>query len=89
MAEFFRNDPGFAVDILNAIFADSDDQGELASVMHQLAMAFGGDGAVFDAPNPGSVPPKARELTLASLLAILKTMGFCLTVQAMPSPASL
>ena len=41
MAEQFRNDPAYAVEMLNSILEDGE-QGELLIVLRQMARAFGG-----------------------------------------------
>jgi DNA-binding phage protein len=41
MAEQFRNDPAYAVGMLNSILEDGE-QGELLIVLRQMARAFGG-----------------------------------------------
>lgn len=41
MAEVFRNDPAYAVELLNSIMED-DDQRELLIALRQMAKAFGG-----------------------------------------------
>jgi DNA-binding phage protein len=41
MAELFRNDPGYAVQMLNSILEDGD-QSELLITLRQLTRAFGG-----------------------------------------------
>lgn len=85
MAEVFRKDPTYAVELLNSILEDGD-QGELLIALRQMTKAFGG------VPN---VAKKAklnrtqlyRTLSpegnpeIRSLAAILKTMGLRLAVQ--------
>src|SRR5579864_3871647 len=85
MAEAFRKDPAYAVDLLNSILEDGD-QGELLIALRQMTKAFGG------------VPKIAQKAQLnrtqlyrtlsaegnpeiRSLSAILKTMGLRLAVQ--------
>lgn len=41
MAEVFRNDPGYAADLLNSILEDGE-QGELLIALRQMTEAFGG-----------------------------------------------
>ena len=45
MAEFYRNDPTFALEVVNGILEDGD-QAELLIVLRQMAQAFGGVQAV-------------------------------------------
>jgi probable addiction module antidote protein len=85
MAEVFRTDPAYAVELLNSILADGD-QAELLIALRQLAQAYGG------------VPKVAQQAQLnrtqlyrtlsaqgnpeiRNLAAILKTMGLRLAVQ--------
>lgn len=85
MAELFRNDPAFALDVVNGILEDGD-QSELLTVLRQLAQACGGVRAVAEQAqlNPTQL---YRTLSangnpaLSSLLAMLKVMGLRLTVQ--------
>ena len=45
MAELYRNDPTFALEVVNGILEDGD-QAELLTVLRQMAQAFGGLQAV-------------------------------------------
>ena len=45
MAELYRNDPAFAIEIINSILEDGD-QAELLITLRQLTKAFGGTAAV-------------------------------------------
>lgn len=92
MAEAFRQDPSYAVDLLNSILEDGE-PGELLIALRQLAQAFGGVPQVAQQAqingthiyrtlsangNPG----------IRSLSAILKAMGLRLAVQPIqPSTA--
>ena len=85
MAEFYRNDPTFALEVVNGILEDGD-QAELLIVLRQMAQAFGGVQAVAEQAhlNPTqlyrTLSPKGNP-ALNSLLAILKAMGLRLAVQ--------
>ncbi|WP_282295973.1 transcriptional regulator [Stenotrophomonas sp. PS02289] len=41
MAEVYRDDPGYAIELLNNILEDGE-QGELLIALRQMAEAFGG-----------------------------------------------
>ena len=92
MAEVFRKDPAYAVELLNSILADGD-QGELLIALRQMTKAFGGVSKVAEKAelngthiyrtlsakgNPG----------IRSLSAILKAMGLRLAVQPIQRPAA-
>jgi probable addiction module antidote protein len=85
MAELFREDPAYAVELLNNILEDGD-QSELLITLRQLAKAFGGVQSVAEKAhlNPTQL---YRTLSaegnpgLSSLSAILKVMGLRLAVQ--------
>jgi probable addiction module antidote protein len=85
MAEVYRNDPEFALDVINAILEDGD-QGELLVVLRQMTQAFGGVQVVAEQAhlNPTqlyrTLSPKGNP-ALNSFLAILKAMGLRLAVQ--------
>jgi len=90
MAELYRSDPTFALEVLNGILEDGD-QSELLVVLRQMAEAFGGVQAVAKQShlNPTQL---YRTLSsegnpaLSSLLAILKAMGLRLAVQPLAEP---
>jgi DNA-binding phage protein len=50
MAELYRSDPAFAVEVINGILKD-EDQSELLVVLRQIAQAFGGVQAVAEQPH--------------------------------------
>ena len=85
MAEFFQQDPAFALDLLNSILADGN-QDDLLIALRQMAMAFGGVRAVAELAelNPTQL---YRTLSadgnpsLSSLTAILRTMGLRIAVE--------
>lgn len=91
MAELYRNDPAFALEVVNGILEDGD-QAELLIVLRQMAQAYGGVQAVAEQAhlNPTQL---YRTLSskgnpaLNSLLAILKVMGLRLAVQPLTTPA--
>jgi len=85
MAERFRNDPAYAIILLNAILEDGD-QGELLIALRQMAKAFGGMQTVAEKANlnPTQI---YRTLSaegnpeLTSISAILRAMGMRLAVE--------
>jgi DNA-binding phage protein len=86
MAEVFRKDPEFAIQLINDILQnDESDHGELLIVLRQMTKAFGGVQAVAEKAhlNPTQL---YRTLSLdgnpalASLSAILKAMDMRLAV---------
>ncbi|ESJ26336.1 addiction module antidote protein [Cupriavidus sp. HPC(L)] len=92
MAELYRSDPALALDVINGILADGD-QGELLTVLRQLAQAFGGVQAVAERAqlNPTqlyrTLSPKGNP-ALSSLTAILKAMGLRLAVRPLDRSVS-
>lgn len=85
IAESFRKDPTFAVELLNDVLADGD-QRELLITLRQMALAFGGVRSV--AAAAGLNPTQLyRTLStegnpaLSTLTAVLKTMGLRIAVQ--------
>ena len=92
MAEVFREEPAYAVELLNAILEDGD-QGELLIALRQMSKAFGGVSAVAGKAdlNPTQLYRTLSEQgnpELASLAAILKVMGFRLAIQPIKAKAS-
>ena len=89
MADLYRDDPALALEVINAILEDGD-QGELLTVLRQVAQASGGGQAVAEQAhlNPTqlyrTLSPKGNP-ALSSLTAILKAMGLRLAVQPLPS----
>ena len=85
MAELLREDPAYAVELLNSILEDGE-QGELLVVLRQMAKAFGGVQSVAE---KASLNPTQLYRTLSeqgnpqlhSLSAILKAMGLRLAVE--------
>ena len=89
MAEMYRDDPAFAMQLLNSILEEGD-QGELLIVLRQMTKAFGGVQAVAEQAqlNPTQL---YRTLSadgnpaLGNFSAILKAMGMRLSVQLLGS----
>jgi len=85
MAELYRGDPAFALEVLNSILADGD-QAELLIALRQMTKAFGGVPAVAAQAqlNPTqlyrTLSPQGNP-GLSSLVAILRAMGLRLAVQ--------
>jgi probable addiction module antidote protein len=85
MAEYYRENPGYAVEMLNDILEDGE-PGELLIALRQMTKAFGGMQAVAEKAelNPTQL---YRTLSadgnpaLSSLTAILKAMGLRLAVE--------
>ena len=92
MAEAYREDPAYALQLLNSILEDGD-QSELLIALRQIAKAFGGVQAVAEQAhlNPTQL---YRTLSadgnpaLSSFSAILKAMGMRLSVQPMQAPTA-
>lgn len=92
MAEMYREDPAYALQLLNSILEDGE-QGELMLTLRQMAKGYGGVQAI--AGRAGLNPTQLyRTLsrdgnpTLSTFLALLKTMGMRLSVQAFGDPPS-
>jgi len=92
MAEAFRKDPAYAVELLNSILEDGD-QGELLIALRQMAKAFGGVPKVAEKAELNCTQ-LYRTLSadgnpeIRSLSAILKTMGLRLAVQPIRTPSA-
>ena len=90
MAEMFRDDPGYAVQLLNSILEDGD-QRELLITLRQMTKAFGGVQTVADTAHLSAtqlyrtLSPDGNPV-LSSLSAILKAMGLRLAVQSVHTP---
>jgi probable addiction module antidote protein len=85
MAELFKDDPSYALNLLNSILEDGE-QGELLIVLRQLTRAFGGVQSVAKKANlnPTQLYRALSEQgnpELRSLTAILKAMGLRLAVE--------
>ena len=85
MAEVYKKDPAYALELLNSVLADGD-QAELLVVLRQLAKAFGGVQAIADKAhlNPTQIyrtlSPDGNP-ALSSFRAILDAMGMRLAVE--------
>jgi probable addiction module antidote protein len=85
MAELFKEDPAYALELLNSILEDGE-QGELLIALRQMTKAFGG---VHDVAEKANLNPTQLYRTLSaegnpelrSLSAILKAMGLRLAVE--------
>jgi probable addiction module antidote protein len=90
MAEAFRVDPGYAVQLINIILEDGD-QRELLIALRQMTKAFGGVQTVAETANLSAtqlyrtLSPNGNPV-LSSLSAILKAMGLRLAVQPVEPP---
>ncbi|MDR2128507.1 MAG: addiction module antidote protein [Burkholderiaceae bacterium] len=85
MAEVFRNDQAYAVELLNSILEDGD-QGELLIALRQMSKAFGGMGKIAEQtqnsrPHLYTVLSERGNPELRNFTAILAAMGLRLTVQ--------
>ena len=85
MAETFRQAPASALELLNSILEDGE-QAELLIALRQMAKAFGGVQTVAEKANlnPTQLYRTLSEEgnpALSSLTAILKAMGFRLSVE--------
>jgi probable addiction module antidote protein len=85
MAELLRDDPDYAVQLLNSILEDGD-QSELLIALRQMTKAFGGVRAVAETANLSptqlyrTLSPTGNPV-LSNLSATLKAMGLRLAVQ--------
>jgi probable addiction module antidote protein len=85
MAELLKNDPTYAVELLNSILEDGE-QGELLIALRQMARAFGGVHSVAKKANLNATQlyrtlSKEGNPELRSVAAILKAMGLRLAVE--------
>jgi len=85
MAEVFRSDPAYAVELLNNILEDGE-QGELLIALRQMAEAFGGvrSVAISAELNPNQLYRTLSEKgnpEIKSLSAVLRAMGLRLAIQ--------
>ena len=91
MAEVYRKDPDYAVQLLNSILEDGD-QSEFLIALRQLAKAFGGVQAVAEHAklNPTqlyrTLSPDGNP-ALSNFSAILKAMGMRLSIQQLEAPS--
>ena len=90
MAEVYRQDPAYAIQMLNSILADGE-QSDLLIALRQMTKAFGGMQAVAETAqlNPTQlyhILSPAGNPALSSLTAILEAMGLRLAVQPAAAP---
>ena len=91
MAETYQNDPTFAIEMLDSILEDGD-QDELMIALRQMAKAFGGVQKVAAQAQLNStqlyrtLSPSGNP-ALRSLSAILKAMGLRLAVKPIQDSA--
>ena len=93
MAELYRSDPAFALEVINGLLAEGD-QAEMLIVLRHMALAFGGVQAVAEQAhlNPTQLYRTLSPIgnpALSSLTAILKAMGLRLAVQPLAAAANL
>jgi len=86
MVEIFREDPAYAVGLLNDILSDGDDQGELLVTLRQMTKAFGGVARVAEQTQASRTQlyntlSEHGNPELRTLVAILQTLGLRLAVQ--------
>jgi probable addiction module antidote protein len=89
MAQLFKEDPAYALELLNSILDDGE-QAELLIALRQMTKAFGGIQQVAEKAN---LNPTQLYRTLSengnpelrSLSAILKAMGLRLAVERLPA----
>lgn len=92
MAEVLRDDPAYAIQLLNSILEDGD-QSELLITLRQMTKAFGGVQTVAETAQLSTtqlyrtLSPEGNPV-LSSLSAILKAMGLRLAVQLLQAPHS-
>ncbi|MBN8473601.1 addiction module antidote protein [Sulfuritalea sp.] len=92
MAEMLREDPAYAVQLLNSILEEGD-QSELLITLRQMTKAFGGVPTVAETAHLSAtqlyrtLSPDGNPV-LSSLSAILKAMGLRLAVQPMRGPSA-
>jgi probable addiction module antidote protein len=90
MAEVYRKDPDYAMQLLNDILDDGD-QGEFLIALRQMAKAFGGVQAIAEHAklNPTqlyrTLSPDGNP-ALSNFSAILKAMGMRLSIQQIEVP---
>jgi len=85
MAEIFREDPAYAIALLNDILKDGA-QGELLIALRQMSKAFGGVGKIAEQTQVSRTQlyktlSEQGNPELRNLSAILETMGLRLAVQ--------
>jgi probable addiction module antidote protein len=88
MADLYRKDPDFAVDLLNSILEDGE-QAELLIALRQMALAFGGVSKIAERANLNGTHiyralSEKGNPEIRSFTAILKAMGLRLVIQPLP-----
>jgi len=91
IADSFRKDPAYALELLNDILADGE-PGELLIALRQMNKAFGSmDNVARQAPLNGTSPYRALSSDgnprVSTLAAVLRTMGLRLAVQPLQAAA--
>jgi len=88
MAESFRKDPAYAIELLNSILEDGD-LGELRIALRQMDKAFGEEGETVDAQSRRRYRTLLAQDTsqVGTLAAILRTLGLRLAVQPIQQAA--
>ncbi|CDL81021.1 DNA-binding protein [Xenorhabdus szentirmaii] len=86
MAEVFKNDPAYAIELLNSILADGE-QAELMIALRQMTKAFGGVRSVADTANLNNTQiyrmlSENGNPAFSSLNSILRAMGLRLAIQS-------
>jgi probable addiction module antidote protein len=89
IAELFKQDPAYAVEMLNSILEDGE-QGELLIALRQMTKAFGGVQTVAEKADLNATQlyrtlSEQGNPELHSLSAILKAMGLRLAVERVKS----
>ncbi len=92
MAELLREDPGYAIQLLNSILTDGEPD-ELQIVLRQMVLAAGGASKVaelagFSIQQLHLTLSPNTPLGLWDLLSVLKALGLRLTVQAATTQAT-
>ncbi len=85
MAVLLKEDPGYALELLNNILEDGE-RGELLIALRQMTIAFGGVRSIAEKANLNPTQlyrtlSKAGNPELRSLAAILKAMGLRLAIE--------
>jgi probable addiction module antidote protein len=89
MEEIYREDPEYALDMINALLKDGEQQ-EILIILRQMTKAFGGVAAVAEKAGLNATQlyrtlSAEGNPSLSSLKAVLKAMGLRLAVAPMKS----
>lgn len=92
MAELLREEPGYAIQLLNSILTDGEPD-ELQIVLRQMVLAAGGECKVaelagFSIQQLHTILSPSTPLALWELLAVLKALGLRLAVRATTTQAT-